>query len=72
MTLMHTNQNMTTPPNTDNNANAAIQDILEKIEARKHNVYEIRDPYGILNLLNLINDNESDSLRKMGMMRSRL
>ena len=58
--------------NNANNHNAAIQDILEKIEARKHNVYEIRDPYGILTLLNLLDDNESDSLRMMGMMRSRL
>ena len=56
----------------DNNHNAAIQDINEKIEARKHNVCEIRDPYGILTLLNLMDDNASDSLRMMGMMRSRL
>ena len=48
----------------DNNHNAAIQDINEKIEARKHNVYEIRDPYGILRLL--------DTLDGSVMMRSRL
>jgi hypothetical protein len=44
--------------------NAAIQDVLEKIEARKHNAYEIRDPYGILRLL--------DTLDGSVMMRSRL
>lgn len=50
--------------NDDNIDNAAIQDVHEKIEARKHNAYEIRDPYGILRLL--------DTLDGSVMMRSRL
>lgn len=50
--------------NDDNIDNAAIQDIHEKIEARKHKAYEIRDPYGILRFL--------DTLDGSVMMRSRL
>jgi hypothetical protein len=48
--------------------NAAIQDVLEKIEARKHNAYEIRDPYGILRFLDTLELDASGSV----MMRSRL
>jgi hypothetical protein len=54
------------------NANAAIRDIHEKIEARKFQSYEIRDPHGILELLNIIDDTNATSLRIMGIMRSRL
>jgi len=56
------------------NANAAIRDIHEKIEARKFQSYEIRDPYAILELLNIniIDDTNATSLRIMGIMRSRL
>jgi hypothetical protein len=48
------------------NANAAIRDIHEKIEARKFQSYEIRDPHGILELLNIIDDTN------LRIMRSRL
>jgi hypothetical protein len=58
------------------NANAAIRDIYEKIEARKFQSYEIRDPHGILELLNIniniIDDTNATSLRIMGISRSRL
>ena len=56
------------------NDNAAIRDIHEKIEARKFQSYEIRDPHGILELLNIniIDDTNATSLRIMGISRSRL
>ena len=60
--------------NANANANAAIHDIHEKIEARKLQSYEIRDPYAILELLNIniIDDTNATSLRIMGISRSRL
>lgn len=62
---------------TDNAAmqteyNAAIRDIHEKIEARKFQSYEIRDPYGILELLNIIDDTNATSANSLRIMRSRL
>jgi len=54
------------------NANAAIRDIHEKIEARKFQSYEIRDPYGILELLNIIDDTNATSANSLRIMRSRL
>ena len=64
---------------TDNAAmqteyNAAVRDVHEKIEARKFQSYEIRDPHGILELLNIniIDDTNATSLRIMGISRSRL
>jgi hypothetical protein len=58
---------------TDNAAmqteyNAAVRDVHEKIEARKHNACEIRDPYGILRLLDTLELDAAESV----MMRSRL
>lgn len=58
--------------NANANDNAAIRDIHEKIEARKFQSYEIRDPHGILELLNIIDDTNATSLRIMGISRSRL
>jgi hypothetical protein len=57
-----------TTQTANDNANAAIRDIHEKIEARKFQSYEIRDPHGILELLN-INIIDDTNLR---IMRSRL
>lgn len=52
--------------NANANANAAVRDVHEKIEARKFQSYEIRDPNGILELLNIIDDTN------LRIMRSRL
>ena len=71
---VRTTQTANANANDNANDNAAIRDIHEKIEARKFQSYEIRDPHCILELLNIniIDDTNATSLRIMGISRSRL